>query len=201
MAIPAGMYMVRVNQPGYGPKIVTVLMSDMGPLKVGPFTDLRADPKRFYGSGPPTASTLLAGNYSASIPGTGYLIGDEYTDTNAPAKYVCTTAGSNSSSVWQQISGGANINFQIYNNANAYAVGTVLRVTTTATIGTITLTPGTYIVAVAIPANGTGNQVPQYPEPASGTIYAYMIALGVQLIQTCAGGSENNLYVNASSTF
>ena len=112
MAIPSGMYFVRVNQPGYGPKIIAALLSDLGPLSqaVGPFTDLRTQGCQFTGSGAPSASTLLAGNYDPTIPGSGYLANvDFYLDNSnpsSPAYYACTTGGSDATSQWQKISGG-----------------------------------------------------------------------------------------------
>jgi hypothetical protein len=53
----------------------------------------------FNGAGAPAAGTLAASAY--------YRVGHKYVDTTANALYRCTTAGSNSTSVWAQISGGA----------------------------------------------------------------------------------------------
>ena len=54
-------------------------------------------PRYFSGSGPPSPSTL------ANI--FQYNKYDRYTDTTAVADYLCTFAGTNSTSNWQQISG------------------------------------------------------------------------------------------------
>lgn len=64
----------------------------------------------FSGAGAPSASTL----YAKSNPGTiltlgtngAYLVNDLYLDTTANAMYRCSTAGTNTTSVWAQISGG-----------------------------------------------------------------------------------------------
>jgi hypothetical protein len=55
----------------------------------------------FSGNGAPSASTLAAGSYVAGpVPSL-------YVDMMTKALYVCTTAGTASTSVWVQISGGA----------------------------------------------------------------------------------------------
>lgn len=91
-------YGVRINQPGFGPRIVAALMSD---LAAG---DLSAQPCLFWGAGAPSDSTLLPGNGA-------YIVGDEYTDVQGNAKYFCSTAGTNETSAWTQISGGASGNW------------------------------------------------------------------------------------------
>jgi hypothetical protein len=87
--ITTDMFPLRINLPGYGPKIITALMSNLST------TDLRAQTCDFTGAGAPAASTLLAGNGK-------YIVGDRYIDTTNTAAYVCTAAGSNASSVWAQ---------------------------------------------------------------------------------------------------
>ena len=54
----------------------------------------------YHGSGAPTSSTLPASTY--------YRVGDRYVDTSGTPNnsYRCSTAGSNSTSVWAQIGGG-----------------------------------------------------------------------------------------------
>lgn len=66
-----------------------------------------------------------------------------------------------------------------YANANGYATGTFVRVKTTTTVKGITVQAGLYAVppGITVPANGTANQIPQYPEPASGTVYWHCIVL------------------------
>lgn len=53
---------------------------------------------------------------------------------------------------------------------------------------------GFYICAVDVPVNGTANQIPQYPEPASGTIYWYSMVFRPQQASACNG----TFYVNAT---
>ena len=53
----------------------------------------------YSASGAPTSTTLPANSY--------FRVGDKYVDTSLNALYRCTTAGSNSTSAWAQISGGS----------------------------------------------------------------------------------------------
>lgn len=89
--------------------------------------------------------------------------------------------------------------FSIYNNSNSYNAGAIVVVQTNQSIGGVTLTPGTYGAMQYVPANGTGNNVPQFPMPASNPVWA-LIALGPQLVNICQNGSKN-IYVNSSTTF
>ena len=151
----------------------------------------------YTGSGAPSASTLAANAY--------YRVGHRYVDTNANALYRCTTAGTNSSSVWAQISGGGSLNVGVYNNSNAYSIGSIVFVFTTTTVGGITILPGCYICIVNTTASpstggGTSNMIPQYPLPA-GTVYWYCISMGINLVNTCSGGTSASIYLNSSSTF
>lgn len=62
----------------------------------------------FSGAGAPSATTLSAATASGPMTSNGkYLVNDLYLDTTANAMWRCTTAGSNSTSVWAQVSGGA----------------------------------------------------------------------------------------------
>ena len=58
-----------------------------------------------------------------------------------------------------------------YDNTQSYVAGQIVRVTTTTTIAGVTVVAGLYAVppGVVVPANGTGFQVPQYPEPVTFT--------------------------------
>ena len=58
-------------------------------------------PPIYNGSGSPTSSTLATSAY--------YRVNHLYLDTTGNALWVCTTAGSNTSSVWAQLSGGASM--------------------------------------------------------------------------------------------
>ncbi len=78
-------------------------------------------PRLFNGSGPPSATTLPAGvqvknpQYVAAVP--NVTLADLYVDTTNFALYLCVTAGTNATSVWKQISGGAALTlFQVYND-------------------------------------------------------------------------------------
>jgi hypothetical protein len=147
----------------------------------------------YTGSGAPTSSTLAANAY--------YRVGHWYVDTSANALWRCTTAGTNATSAWAQISGGSgSFSVGAYNNASAYSVGSIVFVFTTITIGGVTILPGCYICIAAVPAGGTGNQVPQYPVP-TGTVFWYCISMGINLVNTCSGGSSAQIYLNSSGTF
>lgn len=60
-----------------------------------------------------------------------------------------------------------------YDNSKSYSSGQTVRVVTPTTIGGVSVAAGLYGVppGVSVPASGTGNQIPQYPEPTSGTVY------------------------------
>jgi len=88
-----------------------------------------------------------------------------------------------------------------YNNALPYPAGAVVRVSKVQSYGGgVTPAVGVYGALIDVPANGTGNQVPQFPAPASGLQYWYLIAFGPKLTKVCANGAQS-IYVNASSTF
>ena len=147
----------------------------------------------YSGSGAPASGTLAANAY--------YRVGHWYVDTTGNALWRCTSAGSNSSSVWAQISGGASGIFEQYNNAHAYSIGSIVWEDTATTVGSITVLPGHYLCISTVPALGTGNQIPQCPMPISGTIYWRPMAMGLSIFNTCSGGSGANIYGNASGTF
>jgi hypothetical protein len=153
-----------------------------------------------------------AGTGSISGSGTGATFNlnwpqpDFYVDMTSPTSpvlYICTTAGSATTSVWAKISGagsGGGTYAGTYVNANAYSVGQIVRVQSTTTVGGVTPTLGVFGCVAAVPALGSGNQVPQYPEPTSGTVYWHLLAFGPQETGEC-NGSSGNLYVNASAPF
>lgn len=84
-----------------------------------------------------------------------------------------------------------------YDNTLAYAAGAIVRVSKIITVGGVTLVPGVYGSVEDVPANGTSNQVPQWPQPASGTIYWYLFCFTPKLMNVCASG-QKTLYINAS---
>jgi len=88
-----------------------------------------------------------------------------------------------------------------YSNASAYSPGSIVQITTVTTVGGITILPGTYVLrqGQSVPANCTGNQIPQYPYPTSGTIYWICIALGISVVPACSGGTSTNIYINSSA--
>jgi hypothetical protein len=194
MAKNAALYQLRVNQPGYGPKIVTCLLSDLDPISPATQSDLWQQPAYFQGSGAPAAGTLLAGNYNAAKPLTGYLVGDLYSDTNGAVLYLCTTAGSNATSVWKQISGSGGGFKGYYNPANAYSQGDIINVPNTFTVAlgltNVTVLAGTYGCLTATAANPTNAvQYPQFPLP-TGACWVWF-APGIVNAGQC-GNSANN---------
>ena len=64
-----------------------------------------------------------------------------------------------------------------YANATAYTTGQTVRVLTATTISGVSVAAGYYGVppGITVPASGTGNQIPQFPEPTSGTVYWHLI--------------------------
>jgi hypothetical protein len=132
-----------------------------------------------------------------------YRVGSMYYDSTAHALYICTGAGDNTSSVWAQISNSGGTFADFYDNTLAYAAGSVVQILTTTTIGGVTILPGTYVLrqGLSVPANGTGNQVPQYPYPVSGTTYWICISMGISVVNTCASGGSAQVYINSSGTF
>jgi hypothetical protein len=154
-------------------------------------------PPVYQGAGAPSATTLPAGTY--------YRANWLYLNTSAsPAQlYYCSTAGTNSASAWTAIggSGGGGGYAGTYTNATAYSVGNIVRVETTATSSGTTATLGVFGCINATTANAGGNEVPQFPEPTTGTKYWQLIALGVNAISTCSGSGAGTIYIQSSSTF
>lgn len=172
---PTKMFKVRINLPGFGPKIVTSLISDLT-LANGNLTDLSGLPCYFYGPGAPSASTLLSGKANAQ-----YVLNDLYGDITGNALYQCTTAGSKSTSQWKQISGGGG-GFTNYNSSLSYSPGQAV----------YQAGVGSFWAKIAVPAG----QAPAYPE----NIYWKLIAFDVQQGSVCGTGSQS-VYVNASGPF
>jgi hypothetical protein len=126
---------------------------------------------------------------------------DMYLDYTAKALYICTTPGSYTTSGWAQITGPSNPTIEIYNNAHAYPVGSIVFVFSAMTVGGIAILPGVYASIVSVPANGSVNQIPQYPLPASGTVYWYAISMGIIVADVCTSSGSQQIYMNASGTF
>ena len=130
----------------------------------------------------------------------------DMTTPTAPVLYVCTGAGSNSGSTWAQISGGGGGGYVgTWSDTTAYFAGQSARVQSTAVVGGVQLVPGVYGCILNVPASvgspATGNLVPQYPEPTSGSVYWQLIAFGVQTTTECSGGTGGHIYINASGPF
>lgn len=87
-----------------------------------------------------------------------------------------------------------------YRNDVGWPAGAVVRVSTNKTYGGVTPAVGTYGAIIDVPVNGKGNQVPQFPAPAAGLQYWYLIAFGPKLATVCANGKQQ-IYVNASDSF
>jgi hypothetical protein len=64
-----------------------------------------------------------------------------------------------------------------YSNTSSYTTGQTVRVKTATTISGVSVAAGYYGVppGITVPPSGTGNQIPQYPEPTSGTVYWHLI--------------------------
>lgn len=150
-------------------------------------------PPVYSGTGAPASGTLATNAY--------YRVGWFYVDTAGNNLWRCTTAGSNSTSAWTQISSsGGGFSWSIYDNTQAYYAGNVIRVATAATFSGTTSVVGTYVCVVNVPANGTGNNVPTFPEPTSGTIHWRCLGLGFNAISTCASGGSGTIYIQSSNT-
>jgi len=166
-------YGVRVNVPGSGPAILPFETTQ----------DLSASPCNFNGAGAPASGTLLLGR-------TDYIVGDLYADTTNKNLWTCTTAGTNATSTWAQISGGGGggIDFAapiLYNHVSTYAAKKIVYVAPTdalVTAGTFDPDAGKMVYSIAglwvsikavapvinpagLPA-GTYYHIPQMPLPA-----------------------------------
>ena len=86
-----------------------------------------------------------------------------------------------------------------YNNAKSYAQGAIVRVESVQTFGGATTAIGVYGCVLPVPANGTGHQVPQWPEP-SGNAYWHLLNFGPKVVSVCQNGTKT-IYVNSSDPF
>jgi hypothetical protein len=150
-----------------------------------------------YSAYPTTAAACTGGSGSAATFQLAQQPPDLYFDIAGQNLYLCTVAGSNATSIWQAL--GAQPRYEIYNNAHAYPAGSIVQVTGTSTVGGVTIFPGTYLCISAVPALASGNQVPQYPVPTTGTVSWFCLAFGPVSAGSCVTGG--NIYVNASGGF
>jgi hypothetical protein len=176
---------LRVNAPGYGPKIINYEGS----------LDLSALVCFFTGAGAPAAATLLAGNGK-------YILNDLYLDTMANALYRCTANGTNNTARWAQIAGGGAGGYKSeYNPFTQYLAGQTVRVSNTFILNGVTVFAGTYGLVQDLPAlnaqtGAAGTQIPQFPEPIQNK-YWELMSFGPQILSNCA--SPAAAYINATS--
>lgn len=176
------------------PKIISV-----------PATGLNLQSRTFWGAGAPSANTLQAGPqviHPMYLTGSATSAPDLYFDMTGFALWICTANGTNATSVWKQISGNnvTGINFSIYNSGSIYSPGAFVRVPMTAVVNGISLTPGHYICAVTVTGSANQNMIPQYPEPATGTVYWYWVGFLGQPASECIGGNVT-VYIQQSVLF
>lgn len=90
-----------------------------------------------------------------------------------------------------------------YDNTRAYSAGSMVRITRVFAYHGITPALGWYACLVDTQANGTGNQVPQFVNPAatvSGIQYWVMVAFSPKAVSVCSNG-DKKVYANVSNTF
>lgn len=99
--------------------------------------------------------------------------------------------GHNSTTEDLWLGGGGGGGWALWDSSTAFPIGKIVRYVAGGT------SDGTYICVVA-----NTNQAPSWPEPTGGaTIYWRLIALGVQEINVCSGGTGATVKVNASNAF
>ena len=152
----------------------------------------------------PVASTDTTGSGTGATFNLNFPAPDRYLDITtpiAPIEYVCTTSGSNSTSVWAKISGGGGV-FVAYDitGATAYNGGDEVYVASQVVCNGITVLPGTYrlLSSVSVPISPGGNQIPQIPIPSVGVVYWIPIAAGLVTASTCASGTTETIFINST---
>jgi hypothetical protein len=96
-----------------------------------------------------------------------------------------------------------------WNAGNSYTKGAIVRVTSGASYnssgGPVLSTVGVFgCVADTTGQSGLEvdpNQIPQFPEPASGIKYWECISLAFQPVSVCVGGGNETIYVQSTSPF
>jgi len=98
----------------------------------------------YTGAGSPTATTLPANSY--------YRIQDRYWDSTAKALWYCTTAGSNSTSVWSQVGGGGGSvgQYAFVSDGGDYIVATQNGVAPVVTALSVGFTNGASVTSVTV---------------------------------------------------
>jgi hypothetical protein len=133
-----------------------------------------------------------------------YRVGQYYVDTSTPASPVlwrCTGAGTNSTATWAKVTGGSAISAGAYSWTTAYSIGSIVWIDTTATYGGVSVLAGIYICIAATVGSPTGNQVPQFPLPRSGTVYWRLLGFAPQNMGICNASGSQSVYVQASGSF
>jgi len=177
-------------------------------VAAGAIVDFHVSAYGNYSSSPYPANPVAVSGTSGAGAGASFNLNwpspDFYLDMTTPTSpvlWVCQGAGSNTGATWAQITGGGGGNYAgTWSYTTSYTAGQIVRVESTATIGGVTPTLGVYGCISTVPASGAGNEIPQYPEPTSGTKYWQLIAFGVQEIGVCTGTSQN-AYINATGPF
>lgn len=120
---------------------------------------------------------------------------DGVTDSTGAAVTPCfLLAPSTVANLPLKVAGGSGGGFSIYDRSKSYTPGFTVLILTQTTVGGVVLTPGFYMCAAAVPANGAANQIPQFPEPVIGTIYWYLMVFRPQQGSACNG----SFYLNAT---
>jgi hypothetical protein len=169
----------------------------------------------FSGVGPPAPATLPSGITFIAGPSPNFA--SLYVDITVPTSavlYLCMTGGSSATSVWAQFSGGGGNYAGTWNAGNAYAAGTIVRVTAAVNYnaiggGNVASTVGVFgCIKATTPQGGLEvdpNQIPQFPEPSPqtlppGIVYWECISLAIQPISVCVGGNKT-IYIQSSQPF
>jgi hypothetical protein len=106
-------YGIRVNQPGYGPRLIGWAATNLDPIAPAQYSDLGNQLCTFCGSGQPGPNNLLAGNGA-------YISNDLYIDITNYALWLCTAPGTSATAQWNQISGGNGGNGQAFRSMTIY---------------------------------------------------------------------------------
>jgi hypothetical protein len=150
-----------------------------------------------------TTGSGSGAEFNFNAPPPDYYI--DVTTPTAPVLYICNTGGTNATSVWNKVTGSGGGLIAIYDasGGTAYAGGSIVIVASQFTLSGIVVQPGTYglLSSLSVPASPTGNQIPQIPVPATGTIYWIPLAAGLVVASTCATGTTETIYVNATGQF
>ena len=89
-----------------------------------------------------------------------------------------------------------------YDNTKAYAPNSIVQVQSSTTISGVSVQAGTYALrqGLSVEASATGNKIPQWPYPGSGTTYWILIAFYPVSKNGCDNtGAVVTEYINASS--